>query len=195
MDVEKDRVDLLAIGAHKFYGPKGIGALYIRRGLSLLPVITGGNQEKGLRAGTQNVPYIVGLAEALQLTQMELDQRVHRLIELRDYLIEGILAQIPKVRLTGHPTQRLPNHASFVFKGVDANNMLMQLDMAGFACSSGSACKAGIPQPSDILTAIGVPASWALGSLRITLGRDTTREHIQKLLAILPAVIQRSLKA
>jgi cysteine desulfurase len=195
MDVEKDRIDLLAIGAHKFYGPKGIGALYIRRGLSLLPVITGGNQENGLRAGTQNIPYIVGLAEALRLTQMELDQRAHRLTELRDYLIEGILAEIPKVRLTGHPTRRLPNHASFVFKGVDANSMLMQLDMAGFACSSGSACKAGIPQPSDILTAIGVPATWALGSLRITLGRDTTLEHIQKLLAILPAVIQRSLKS
>jgi cysteine desulfurase len=195
MDVEKDRIDLLAIGAHKFYGPKGIGALYIRRGLSLLPVITGGNQENGLRAGTQNIPYIVGLAEALRLTQMELDQRAHRLTELRDYLIEGILAQIPKVRLTGHPTRRLPNHASFVFKGVDANSMLMQLDMAGFACSSGSACKAGIPQPSDILTAIGVPATWALGSLRITLGRDTTLEHIQKLLTILPAVIQRSLKS
>jgi len=194
MDVEKDEIDLLAIGAHKFYGPKGIGALYIRRGLSLLPVITGGNQENGLRAGTQNIPYIVGLAEALRLTQMELDQRAHRLTELRDYLIEGILAEIPKVRLTGHPTRRLPNHASFVFKGVDANSMLMQLDMAGFACSSGSACKAGIPQPSDILTAIGVPATWALGSLRITLGRDTTHEHIQKLLAILPAVIQRSLK-
>ena len=195
MDVEKDKVDLLAIGAHKFYGPKGIGALYIRRGLSLLPVITGGSQENGLRAGTQNIPYIVGLAEALRLTQEELDQRVQRLTELRDYLIEGILNQIPNVRLTGHPSRRLPNHASFVFKGVDANSMLMQLDMAGFACSSGSACKAGIPQPSDILTAIGVPAIWALGSLRVTLGRDTTREHIQNLLAFLPGVIQRSLKA
>ena len=195
MDVEKDQVDLLSIGAHKFYGPKGIGALYIRRGLSLLPVITGGNQENGLRAGTQNIPYIVGLAEAFRLAQDELDQRVQRLIELRDYLIEGIMTQIPKVRLTGHPTRRLPNHASFVFKGVDANSMLMQLDMAGFACSSGSACKAGIPQPSDILTAIGVPATWALGSLRITLGRDTTREHIQRLLGVLPGIIQRSKNA
>jgi cysteine desulfurase len=194
MDVEKDRVDLLAIGAHKFYGPKGIGALYIRRGLSLLPVITGGNQENGLRAGTQNIPYIVGLAEALKLTQIDLNQRTQRLSELRDYLVEGILTLVPNSQLTGHPTRRLPNHASFVFKGVDANSMLMQLDIAGFACSSGSACKAGIPQPSDILTAIGVPAIWALGSLRITLGRDTTREQIQNLLAFLPGVIQRSLK-
>lgn len=194
MDVQRDQVDLLAIGAHKFYGPKGIGALFTRRGTSLLPIVTGGQQESGLRAGTQNIPYIVGLAEALRLAQEERQARVERLIPLRDALIAGVLERVDKSRLTGHPSQRLPNHASFVFKGVDANTMLMLLDMAGFACSSGSACKAGIPQPSDILTAIGLSPNWALGSLRVTLGKDSTHEQVEAFLKILPGIIEKSRK-
>ena len=194
MDVQRDQVDLLAIGAHKFYGPKGIGALFTRRGTSLLPIVTGGQQESGLRAGTQNIPYIVGLAEALRLAQEERQTRGERLIPLRDALIAGVLERVDKARLTGHPSQRLPNHASFVFKGVDANTMLMLLDMAGFACSSGSACKAGIPQPSDILTAIGLSPNWALGSLRVTLGKDSTYKQVEAFLKILPGIVEKSRK-
>jgi cysteine desulfurase len=174
MNVQRDNIDLLAIGAHKFYGPKGIGALYVRKGTKLLPGITGGQQEFGLRAGTLNVPYIVGLAEALRLAQEELQLRSAQVQPLRDELVEFVLSQIPDSRLTGHPQNRLPNHASFVFNGVNANVLLMLLDIAGFACSSGSACKVGNPQPSDILLAIGLPKEWALGSLRITFGRHTT---------------------
>jgi cysteine desulfurase len=127
--------DLLAIGAHKFYGPKGVGALYVRKGLSLLPSQTGGSQESGLRAGTHNIPYIVGLAEALRLAQVEREARTAHLLPLRDRLIGQVLEEIPAARLTGHPEQRLPNHASFVFEGVDGNALLMMLDVEGFACS------------------------------------------------------------
>lgn len=176
MDVERGTVDLLAIGAHKFYGPKGVGALYVRRGQEILPILTGGKQESGLRAGTQNIPYIVGLAEALTLAQNGVVERAAAYSELRDYLIGRVLDEIPRARLTGHPQKRLPNHASFVFENVDGNHLLALLDMDGFACSSGSACRVGNPQPSDVLLALGLSRTWALGSLRVTLGRDTARE-------------------
>lgn len=176
MDVQADSVDLLAIGAHKFYGPKGVGALYVRRGMDLLAMQTGGKQENGLRAGTQNIPYIIGLAEALLLAQGGLEERGGHYRMLRDHLIGRVLDEIPRARLTGHPQQRLPNHASFVFENVDGNHLLALLDMDGFACSSGSACRVGNPQPSDVLLALGLSRSWALGSLRVTLGRDTTQE-------------------
>lgn len=192
IDLGASPISLMAIGAHKFYGPKGVGALYIREGTSILPVQTGGGQEKGLRAGTQNVPYIVGLAEALRLAQLEGEQYRQKLLPLRDHLIGQVLEEIPQARLTGHPTNRLPNHASFVFEGVDGNSLLMMLDMAGFACSSGSACKTGNPEPSDVLLAIGLPPRWALGSLRVTLGRGTTEEHISALLKVLPGLIKRA---
>lgn len=191
MDVETDGIDLMAVGAHKFYGPKGIGALYVRRGTALLPALTGGKQENGLRAGTHNVPYIVGLAEALHYAQHERDERTQRLLPLRDHLIGQVLEEIPRARLTGHPTRRLPNHASFVFEGVDGNTLLQMLDVAGFACSSGSACKTGNPQPSEVLTAIGLSRSWALGSLRVTLGQDTTPEALGEFLRVLPQLVQR----
>jgi cysteine desulfurase len=192
MDVETDGVDLLAIGAHKFYGPKGVGALYVRRGTPILPAQTGGKQEQGLRAGTQNVPYIVGLAEALRFAQEEAAERAQRLVPLRDHLIGQVLEEIPQARLTGHPTRRLPNHASFVFEGVDGNTLLQMLDVAGFACSSGSACKTGSPQPSEVLTAIGLSRPWALGSLRVTLGQDTTAQEVAGFLQVLPELIQRA---
>ena len=191
IDVQELNVDLMALGAHKFYGPKGIGVLFIRRGTSILPILTGGGQESGLRAGTQNIPYIVGFAEAFRLAQEERDQRAARLTPLRDHLIGQILEEIPQSMLTGHPAQRLPNHASFVFQGVDGNVLLMHLDMEGFACSSGSACKTGDPEPSDVLTAIGLPREWGLGSLRLSLGVDSTPEQVEQFLNILPAVVQR----
>jgi cysteine desulfurase len=192
MDVQKDKIDLMAIGAHKFYGPKGVGALFIRNGTKLLPVITGGQQEFGLRAGTLNVPYIIGLAEALKLGQEEIQQRSNHVQPLRDELVNFVLEHIADTRLTGHPQHRLPNHASFVFKGVNANALLLLLDMEGFACSSGSACKVGNPKPSDILTAIGLPDEWALGSLRITLGKYTTLEQVRAFEAILPVVVEKA---
>jgi cysteine desulfurase len=186
------KVDLLAIGAHKFYGPKGIGALFIRKGTPLFPSQTGGGQEFNLRAGTHNIPYIVGLAEAFRLAQSERDQRVRQLQPMRDYLIGRILEDIPGARLTGHPNRRLPNHASFVFDGVDGNTLLMMLDVQGFACSSGSACKTGNPEPSDVLLAMGIEPSWALGSLRVTLGIQTTIQEVEAFIKVLPALVEKN---
>jgi cysteine desulfurase len=191
LDVNALHTDLVSIGAHKFYGPKGIGALYIRQGLSILPAQTGGGQEFGLRAGTQNIPYIVGLAEALRLAQSEKDDRISSIKPLRDHLIGTILEEISDVQLTGHPDERLPNHASFVFKGVDGNALLMMLDVEGFACSSGSACKTGNPEPSDVLTSLGITPDWAVGSLRVTLGTYTTPTEIDNFLAVLPKIIAK----
>ncbi len=191
MNVEADQVDLLALGAHKFYGPKGVGMLYARRGMPMVPALTGGKQENALRAGTQNVPYIVGLAEAFRLAQTDTEERKAHLVPLRDHLIGTILEEVPQVHLTGHPVDRLPNHASFVFEGVDGNTLLQMLDAAGFACSSGSACKTGNPQPSEVLTAIGLSRAWALGSLRVTLGQHTTPEEVDAFLKVLPGLVQR----
>ena len=192
MNVQADGVDLLAMGAHKFYGPKGIGALYIRRGTRLLPVITGGGQEFGLRAGTQNVPYIAGLAEAFHLAQSSAVDHARQSIEMRDFLIGRVLETVQDARLTGHPTQRLPNHASFVFKGADGNRLLMLLDLAGFACSSGSACKVGSPKPSEVLLALGLAPDWALGSLRVTLGNDSTPAQIEMFSDVLPGLVEKA---
>lgn len=192
IDVQADQIDLLAIGAHKFYGPKGIGALFVRRETPILPVETGGKQENGLRAGTQNIPYIVGLAEAFRIAHEDYQANSERLVPLRDYLIEKTLAVIPRARLTGSRTERLPNHASFVFDKVDGNLLLMLLNEAGFACSSGSACKVGTPEPSEVLSAIGLSRNWALGSLRLTLGRQTIPEHIEKLLEVLPPLVEKA---
>ncbi len=194
MDVQADQVDLLAIGAHKFYGPKGVGALYIRRGTPLMPVNTGGGQEFGLRSGTQNVPYIVGMAEAFHLAQSSSPDQTKHTTQMRDFLVGRVLETIPDARLTGHPSHRLPNHASFVFEGADGNQLLMLLDLAGFACSSGSACKVGSPKPSEVLLAIGLSPDWALGSLRVTLGKDNTPDQIEKFNTILPGLVEKARK-
>jgi cysteine desulfurase len=165
LDVDELNVDLLSLGAHKFYW---------------------------LRAGTQNVPYIVGMAEALQIAQEERSESASKMNAYRDRIIGRVLEEIPDSDLTGHPVQRLPNHASFVFEGVDGNNLLMMLDLEGFACSSGSACKTGSPSPSEVLLALGIPPQRALGSLRITLGRWTTSEQIENFLNNLPRVVERN---
>ena len=191
IDVQTLGVDYLALGAHKFYGPKGVGVLYVREGSPLLPVQTGGSHEHGLRAGTQNVPYIVGLAEALKLTAAERERHNARFCALRDRLIEGVLAGIPNSALTGHPGQRLPNHASFVFEGVDGNELLMHLDLAGIAASSGSACKTGDPEPSEVLLALGLSREWALGSLRVTVGRQTGEADVDRLVEVLPGLVRK----
>lgn len=193
-DVNLLNVDLMSLGAHKFYGPKGIGALYLRNQSQrlLIPQITGGSQEFGYRGGTHNTPYIVGMAEALHLAQIERSARHTRLVPLRDYLIGQVLESVQDAQLTGHMANRLPNHASFAFKGADGNELLMLLDIAGFACSSGSACKTGNPEPSEVLSAIGLDRTWALGSLRITLGYDTNEEMINALINILPTLVNKT---
>jgi len=192
LDVNELGVDLLSLGAHKFYGPKGIGVLYVRKGTSLLPAQTGGGQEGGLRAGTQNVPYIVGFAEAFRLTCEERDRRAAHVRPLRDQIIGRVLEEIPDSRLTGHPELRLPNHASFAFKDMDGNLLLTLLDAAGFACSSGSACKTGNPEPSEVMAAIGLPPQWGLGSLRVTLGKDSTAAQVEAFLDVLPGLVQKA---
>jgi len=191
-DLNQLDINLLSIGAHKLYGPKGVGALIVREGTPLIPTQTGGGQENGLRAGTSNVPYLVGQAEAFRLAKQEHSQRRHRLIEMRDHLIRTVLDTVPDSRLTGHPEQRLPNHASFVFRHVDGNELLMILDAKGFACSSGSACKTGNPEPSSVIKAIQIAEDWSLGSLRVTLSHLTEDEHLEAFLNILPEAVQQA---
>lgn len=191
LNVEDLGVSLLSLGAHKFYGPKGIGALYIRSGTQLTPLLTGGGQEHGLRAGTHNVPLVVGMAEAFELAQENQSERSRYVRQLRDRVIETVLADIPDSQLTGHPELRSPNHASFVFAGIDGNQLLAALDLEGFACSSGSACKTGDPEPSKVLTALGLEPELALGSLRVTLGKETTRAEIDAFLSGLPTIVRR----
>lgn len=190
--VDQLQVDLLSIGAHKFYGPKGVGVLFLRRGTPIFSTQTGGGQELSLRAGTSNVPYIVGLAEALRISEEERSRRIEHVKPLRDHLLKLIELEIPDSQLTGHPELRLPNHASFAFQHIDGNSLLMILDANGFACSSGSACKVGNPEPSDVLMALGLDAEWALGSLRVTLGTGTTNEQIEKLIEYLPVAVSKA---
>lgn len=192
LDVQVLGVDMMSLGAHKFYGPKGVGALYVRRGTPLVPHLTGGGQEFGLRAGTQNVPYIVGFAEALRLADQERQPRAAHVKPLRDQMIGTVLETIPDSRLTGDLESRLPHHASFAFKDVDGNLLLTLLDSAGFACSSGSACKTGNPEPSEVMNAIGLSRDWGLGSLRVTLGKDTLPKHVEAFLTVLPALVEKA---
>ena len=194
IDVKELGVDMMSLGGHKFYGPKGVGALYVRKGTPLVSHLTGGGQEFSLRAGTQNVPYIVGFAEALRLTNEEREQRVAHAQPLRDKLIGTVLETIPDSQLTGDMTSRLPHHASFAFKDVDGNLLLTLLDAAGFACSSGSACKTGNPEPSDVMKAIGLSRDWGLGSLRVTLGNETTSEQVEAFLQVLPGLVENARK-
>jgi cysteine desulfurase len=192
VEVSSLAVDMMSLGAHKFYGPKGVGALYVRKGIPLVSHLTGGGQEFNLRAGTQNVPYIVGFAKALHLTNEEREQRVTHVKPLRDRIIGAVLEAIPDVRLTGHMEARLPHHASFAFRGVDGNLLLTLLDAAGFACSSGSACKTGNPEPSEVMNAIGLSRDWGLGSLRVTLGIHTTAAEVDGFLDVLPGLVEKA---
>jgi len=191
VDVQALGVDMMSLGAHKFYGPKGVGALYVRKGTPLVSQQTGGGQEFNLRAGTQNVSYIVGFAEALRLAHAEREQRVAHVKPLRDRIIGHILETISDSRLTGDMASRLPHHASFAFRDVDGNLLLTLLDAAGFACSSGSACKTGNPEPSEVMNAIGLSRDWGLGSLRVTLGKDTTTQNVDSFLNVLPGLVEK----
>ncbi|MGC8872937.1 MAG: cysteine desulfurase NifS [Chloroflexia bacterium] len=189
LDVEALGVDLLSLSAHKFYGPKGVGLLYIRRGVPLFPQIHGGSQERRRRASTENVPGIVGLAAALRLAAEEREAYVAHCRPLRDRLIQGVLERIPHAHLTGHPVQRLPNHASFCFEFVEGESILLKLDQHQICASSGSACTSGALEPSHVLTALGVLPEMAQGALRLTLGKATRAEEIERVLEVLPTVI------
>ncbi|MFQ5813252.1 MAG: cysteine desulfurase NifS [Anaerolineae bacterium] len=191
LDVDELNVDLLSLSAHKFYGPKGVGVLYVRKGVSLLPIQTGGGHERNRRAGTENVPYIVGLATALKIAHEELEAHNQRIAALRDRLIEGVLESIVEVELTGHPTNRLPNSASFVFKYIEGESMLLNLDLAGVCASSGSACSSASLEASHVLLALGLAPEVAHGSLRLTLGRENTEEDVDYVLETLPGIVQK----
>ncbi|MGH2538160.1 MAG: cysteine desulfurase family protein [Candidatus Promineifilaceae bacterium] len=191
-DVQRLPADLLSFAPHKFYGPKGIGILYVRQGAQLAALITGGGQEGGRRAGTENVAYAVGAAEALRLALEEREELTRHATRLRDRLIEGVLAAAGEVgRLTGHPAERTPHNASFAFRGISGNDLLMHLDMAGVAASSGSACLTGDPKPSDVLEASGLGPEWTRGGLRLTVGRQNTPEEIEHVLRILPPILDK----
>lgn len=178
LDVERLGVDLLSLSAHKFYGPKGIGVLYIRRGTKLSPSQTGGSQEDGWRGGTHATPLIIGLAKALELAYDELDSRTAQNQALRDRLIGGILSRIPNAQLTGHPTDRLPSHASFVFANIDVRKLFTKLELKGIAASAASACKAKNATPSSVVLALGIEPELAGSSLRLTVGTHTTAAEI-----------------
>jgi cysteine desulfurase len=188
--VQELNADLLSLSAHKIYGPKGAGALYVRTGIRLTPVIAGGDQEFNRRAGTENVAGIVGLAKALERAYDELPTVPPRLQRLRDRLIDGVLARVPACELTGHPEQRSPNHASFLFRHIEGEPLLHNLDMRGIAASSGSACASGSVEPSHVLLAMGFTVEEAHGALRLTLGRDNTDADIDALLASLPGLVE-----
>lgn len=185
LDVDGLGVDLLTVSAHKIYGAKGAGALYVRRGTPLSPLIYGGDQERGRRSGTENVPAIVGLAVALILADREREGETARLTKLRDTLIAGVLDAVPGAHLTGHATRRLPGHASFYLDGMSGESVVVTLDTAGIASSSGSACRAGSTDPSHVLSAIGLAPELARNGLRLTLGRSTTTEDIDYVLEVM----------
>lgn len=191
LDVDALGVDLLSLSAHKFYGPKGVGVLYLRRYTPFMPMQTGGGHERNRRAGTENVPGIVGLATALRLAYEERERNNAYVAGLRDRLIAGVLSSIPDVELTGHPTQRLPNNASFVFHGIEGEAILLNLDLMGVAASSGSACTSAALEPSHVLTAMGLPVEICHGSLRLTLGKGNTVEDVDYALSILPGIVEK----
>lgn len=192
LDVAALGVDLLALSAHKFYGPKGVGLLYVRRGVHLWPTQTGGDQERGRRSGTENVPGIVGMARALEIAHADREAESARLARLRDRLAAGIQAAIPDVEVTGHPTQRLPGHLSLLVRGVEADGVLMGLDLVGVAASSGSACASGAATPSHVLRAMGFGPAEAMGALRLTLGRENREADVDFVIETLPGIVARA---
>lgn len=191
VQVNELNCDLLSLAAHKFYGPKGIGALYIRRGTKILNYLFGGDQERGRRASTQNVPGAVGLAQAIQICQSQMTAESELQSSFRDYLLEEIPKRVAGVIVNGHPTQRLPNNAHFSFQDLDSESLLMSLDMVGINASMGSACTSGALEPSHVLRAIGLSDELSLGALRISLGRWNTREDVEFLVEQLSIIVPR----
>lgn len=191
IDVKDMNIDLLSLSGHKLSGPKGIGCLYIRKGIKIKPLIHGGAQERNRRAGTENVPGIVGLGEAIRLACSELEDTSKKLVYLRDKLIKGILDEIPYARLNGHPVDRLPGNCNISFEFIEGESMLLLLDMKGVYASSGSACTSGSLDPSHVLLSIGLPHEKAHGSLRLTLGYYNTEEEVDYIIKELPPIVSR----
>jgi len=191
LNVQELGVDMLSLSAHKFYGPKGVGILYVKDGIALASSQSGGSHERGRRAGTHNTPYIVGLSKALELAYAENEQRIQHFKTLRDKLIDEILDHLPFAELSGHRENRLPSHASFILEGIDANALLMHLDMKGIAGSSGSACKVGNPEPSDILLAVGYTPDQAKCGLRLSVGTHTTAEDIDYVVDVVVTTVEK----
>ena len=191
VDVNELGVDLLSMSAHKLYGPKGVGALYIRKGTKLVAFIHGGEQERRRRAGTENVPGIVGFGKAAELARHKMDQEAERLTCLRDKLIAGLLERIDHTRLNGHPVKRLPNNVNISVDFVEGESMLLNLDLEGICASTGSACSSGSLEASHVLLAMGLKHEQAHGSLRFTLGKWTTEEEIEQVLETLPKIVAR----
>ena len=191
-DVQAAPFDLLSLSAHKFYGPKGVGVLYAQRDVALVPTLSGGGQEDGRRSGTANVPGAIGAAEALRLAMAERESNVASYQQARDRLIQGITEAVPDdCVLTGDPIERLPNHASFAFRNISGNDLLMHLDVAGVAASSGSACLTGDPEPSPVLEAMGLDRAWTMGGLRLTVGKQNTMQEIEYVISVLPAIVEQ----
>lgn len=191
-DMKSMPIDLLSMAPHKFYGPKGIGILYARQDIELISTLTGGGQENGRRAGTENVAFAVGAAEALKLALDERHENTVHYQALRDRLVDGILESFgDDCRLTGHPTDRLPNNASFAFRNISGNDLLFHLDVAGICASSGSACLTGDPEPSRILKAIGLSEEWTKGGLRLTVGKQNNQDELEYVLEVLPDIVNR----
>ena len=191
VNVDKLKVDLLSISGHKFYGPKGVGALYVRKGTKLVPLVHGGEHEKRRRAGTENVPAIVGLGKAVELAGQEMGREVERLTNLRDKLIRGLVGKIDSVHLNGHPTRRLPNNVNISIDFVEGESILLNLDLEGICASTGSACTSSSLEPSHVLLALGLPPEQAHGSLRFTLGRENTEADIGRVLEVLPGIVAK----
>ncbi len=191
LDVKKDNIDLLTLSSNDIYGPKGIGILYIRKGIRLNPLIIGGGQERGLRSGTEDIPGIVGMAKAVEVMQKEMGEEVKRFVTYRDTLIKNILKKIPKAYLNGHPTERLPNNAHFRFDGIEGESLLISLKDKGISVSTGSACSSKTLEPSHTLISLGLLHEEAHGSLEITCGRFTKQEDIDAVLKALPEVVDR----
>lgn len=190
IDVNAMNIDMLSMSGHKFHGPKGIGVLYVRKGVHPDIFMHGGAQERGQRAGTENLAGIVGIGKAIELATQNLEANAARMSRLRDKLIDGILAGIPDVRLNGHRTERLPNNVNVSIRYIEGEAMLLRLDLAGIAGSSGSACTSGSLDPSHVLLAIGLPHEIAHGSLRLSLGTDTTEEQVDEVLRVLPGIVK-----
>jgi len=191
IDVNKQGVDLLSLSAHKFYGPKGIGALYIRRGTRLRQLLYGGHHQRGFRPGTENVAGIIGLGKAAEIARESLAADARRLSALRDRLEQGLLARVPYARVNGGAASRTPNTTNFGFPGIEGEALLIALDLKGLACSTGAACSSGAVEPSHVLTAIGLPPEEARASLRFSLGRHTTEQEIDFALQVVPSAVEQ----
>jgi cysteine desulfurase len=191
IDVQAENIDLLTISSNDMYGPRGVGALYVKKGSSIEPIMQGGGQERGLRSGTENVAGIVGFAKAAEIAENEMPQHAIKISKLRDELISGLIDPIPYAYLNGHPTQRLPDNVSVRYSFIEGESILLSLDIMGIYASSGSACAAKTLQPSHVLLALGLKPEEAHGSLMLTLGRDNTQEEVDRLKSVMPDIVRR----